>query len=254
MRKGDRLSRSSSQIKELLNNKSGDKSSRSPTKSRHNKYTSFDSYLQLKYMDQPINDIYQNLAKFLTRNFCKSMKVRRSMSGCKPESPSSTRNRLNALFKQMRPVSSPPSSNTNQETTRNYIHHPKDYYSSTSSSSGIINNVSTPTNSSYLPPVRSRTVSNSAAVLSDTMIASTSTNATITSSNERLSRSNTHLDLTSRDIGEHRFSTSSGRDIDFFDNRSTTSIDQLFFPAGSSSCLGSTFDIDFSIGIYYIRN
>lgn len=74
LKKGDRLSRSSSQIKELTG----------PNK--HLPHNNRSSYEHLSYhekdflLDQPLNDIYQNLAKFLTKNFCKNFKLRRSFN------------------------------------------------------------------------------------------------------------------------------------------------------------------------------
>lgn len=228
-----------------------------------------------------MNDIYHNLAKFLTRNFCKNFKLRRSMSGKRVmDSSRETKNRLNLLFKNMRSVSSPqpppslPStasatliepSSSSSISTRHHTQTPPPLSSDRerASVSSERSSSNEPRYFSHMPPTfssiaaqqqhhyhpqqqpqhqasplppRSRTVSNSA--VTDA--------ATTTSVSERMSRSNTNLnDLTSTET------VSSNNAHGFFDDHASVSIDQ-FFPGGSSSCRSSIFDINISMGKFFL--
>lgn len=222
-----------------------------------------------------INEVYKDLAKFLTRNFCKNFKLRRSLSGKRVVDQSSreVKNRLNLLFKTMQPGSKPNvqsssgfSSNISSEKlieTKIKEAKPADqtgralirerFGSSGDNQERRWMKSSSDIMTSSQPP-RSRTVSNSA-VVGSLSSPSSSSPCKVNQSmvNERMSRSNTGLDDLSGsgrrvvDLG----SCCLGSGVSLFDTtrQSSVSIDRLLFAGcGSSSCRSSTFDIDFSLG------
>lgn len=245
LKKGDRLSRSSSQLKEAC-------------ESMHNyiKYNSFNN-IDKTYTDDPMNDVYQNLAKFLTKNFCKHFKIRRSMNGNKKATTTTTtttdvkadKNRLNMLFKNMNTVAQKPlvdhylptqlsfssvaTNNTNATLVKTNLSPSEKAAAFVSPIFGLPDVNANKIIEDYFAKsdgnfARSRTMSNSAA---NEIVEGDEADMVKSRKDSYVTRSNANL----ADLG-----------FNFFDEES---ID--LFPG--SSCRSSTFDIDFSIGILFIQ-